>query len=39
MRTKLMPDSVDRALTRSRNQAIDRVRRRFKKPATEDPAP
>jgi MFS family permease len=37
MRTKLMPDSVDRAITRSRNQAFDRVRRRFKKPAAEDP--
>jgi Major Facilitator Superfamily len=30
-RTKLMPDSVDRALTRSRNHALDRVRKRFKK--------
>ncbi|MEX1008470.1 MAG: MFS transporter [Acidimicrobiia bacterium] len=32
MRTKLMPDSVDRAITRSRNHALDRVRKRFKKP-------
>ena len=38
-RTKLIPDSVDRALTRSRNHALGRVRRRFKKPAAEDPAP
>jgi MFS family permease len=30
-RTKLMPDSVDRAITRSRNHALDRVRKRFKK--------
>ena len=31
MRTKLMPDSVDRAITRSRNHAFDRVRKRFRK--------
>jgi hypothetical protein len=31
MRTKLLPDSVDRAITRSRTQAFDRVRRRFNK--------
>ncbi len=30
-RTKLMPDSVDRAIIRSRNHALDRVRKRFKK--------
>jgi hypothetical protein len=34
MRTQLLPDSVDRAITRSRNHAIDRVRKRFgKRPA------
>ena len=32
MRTQLLPDSVDRAITRSRTQAFDRVRRRFRKP-------
>jgi MFS family permease len=32
MRTQLLPDSVDRAIARSRNHAFDRVRRRFKKP-------
>lgn len=31
MRTKLIPESVDRALARSRAHAIDRVRRRFKR--------
>jgi hypothetical protein len=31
MRTKLLPDSVDRAITRSRAHAFDRVRRRFNK--------
>jgi hypothetical protein len=36
-RTKLMPESVDRALTRSREQALDRVRRRFKR--NEKPSP
>jgi MFS family permease len=30
-RTTLMPDSVDRAITRSRNHAFDRVRKRFRK--------
>ena len=31
MRTKLLPESVDQAITRSREHAFDRVRRRFKK--------
>jgi hypothetical protein len=30
-RTTLMPDSVDRAITRSRAHALDRVRKRFRK--------
>ena len=34
MRTKLLPDSVDRAITRSRRQALGRVRRGFRKPAS-----
>ena len=33
MRTKLLPDSVDRAIARSRRQAMGRVRQRFRKPA------
>jgi MFS family permease len=32
MRTQLLPDSVDRAIARSRHHAIGRVRNRFKKP-------
>jgi hypothetical protein len=32
MRTKLLPESVDRALMRSRDHALDRVRKRFRKP-------
>ena len=34
MRTKLLPESVDRAITRSRDHAFDRVRRRFRKTGT-----
>ena len=39
MRTKLLPEAVDRTLSRSREQAVDRVKRRFRKPArpTGDP--
>ena len=39
MRTKLLPEAVDRTISRSRDQAVDRVRRRFRKPArpTGDP--
>jgi hypothetical protein len=33
MRTKLLPDSVNDAITRSRTHAIGRVRSRFRKPA------
>ena len=35
MRTKLLPESVDRAIARSRDHAFERVRRRFKKTGTE----
>jgi hypothetical protein len=39
MRTKLLPEAVDRTIAQTRNQAVDRVRRRFRKPArrTDDP--
>ena len=39
MRTKLLPEAVDRTISRSRDQAVDRVKRRFRKPAgpTGDP--
>jgi hypothetical protein len=33
MRSKLLPEAVDRTITRSRDQAVDRMRRRFRKPA------
>jgi len=33
MRTKLLPEAVDRTITQTRDQAFDRVRRRFRKPA------
>jgi Na+/melibiose symporter-like transporter len=33
MRSKLLPGSVDRAITRSRSQAMGKVRGRFRKPA------
>ncbi len=33
MRSKLLPEAVDRTISRSRDQAVDRVRRRFRKPA------
>jgi hypothetical protein len=32
MRTKLLPEAVDRTIARSRAQAADRMRRRFRKP-------
>ena len=32
MRTKLLPEAVDRTITRSRDHAVDRVKRRFRKP-------
>lgn len=41
MRTKLLPEAVDRTISRSRNQAVDRVKRRFRKPepARDEPPP
>jgi hypothetical protein len=33
MRSKLLPERVDRTITQTRNQAVDRVKRRFRKPA------
>ena len=41
MRTKLLPEAVDRTISRSRDHAVDRVKRRFRKPArpTGDPPP
>ena len=36
MRSKLLPDSVDRAITRSRTHAIGKVRRRFRKSTPDD---
>ena len=33
MRTKLLPEAVDRTISRSRDQAVGRVKRRFRKPA------
>jgi hypothetical protein len=32
MRTRLLPDAVDRRIARSREQAVDKVRRRFRRP-------
>jgi MFS family permease len=34
MRSKLLPEAVDRHLSRQRKQAVSRVKRRFKKPAS-----
>jgi MFS family permease len=39
MRSKLLPEAVDRRISRSREQAIDRVKRRFRKPARGAPDP
>jgi len=33
MRSKLLPEAVDSAISRSRARAIGRVKRRFRKPA------
>ena len=33
MRTKLLPEAVDRTIARSRDQAVDKVKRRFRRPA------
>src|SRR5262249_51403370 len=37
MRTKLLPEAVDRTISRSRDHAIDRLKRRFRKPAQRAP--
>ena len=37
MRTKLLPEAVDRTIAQQRNQAVSRVRRRFRKPARRRP--
>jgi MFS family permease len=39
MRSKLLPEAVDRTISRSRDHALDRVRRRFRKPAQRAPDP
>jgi len=39
MRTKLLPEAVDRTISRSRDHAIDRLKRRFRKPARRAPDP
>jgi hypothetical protein len=44
MRSKLLPEAVDRRISHTRAQAVDRVRRRFRKPPrratpTNDPPP
>jgi hypothetical protein len=41
MRSKLLPEAVDRTISQTRDQAVDRVRRRFRKQArpTGDPPP
>jgi Major Facilitator Superfamily len=40
MRSKLLPEAVDRTISRSRDEAVDRVRRRFRKSArTRDQPP
>jgi MFS family permease len=41
MRSKLLPEAVDRTIARSRAQALERLRRRFKRPASagNDPPP
>src|SRR3954447_12566557 len=33
MRSKLLPEAVDRTISQTRNQAVKRVRRRFRRPA------
>ncbi len=38
MRTKLLPEAVDRTIAQKRNQAVRRVKRRFRKPARPAPA-
>jgi Major Facilitator Superfamily len=36
MRSRLLPEAVDRTITQTRDQAMDRMRRRFRKPARRD---
>ena len=38
MRTKLLPERVDRRISQTRDHAMDRVKRRFRKPARPAPA-
>jgi hypothetical protein len=38
MRTKLLPEAVDRTIAQKRNQAVSRVKRRFRKPGRPAPA-
>ena len=38
MRTKLLPEAVDRTITQTREQAVDRMKRRFRKPTGGTPA-
>jgi MFS family permease len=39
MRSKLLPEAVDRTITRSREEAVSRMRRRFRKPASSSTDP
>jgi Na+/melibiose symporter-like transporter len=39
MRTKLLPEAVDRTISQTRDQAVDRVKRRFRKPTRGAPDP
>ncbi len=39
MRTKLLPEAVDRTIAQTRDQAVDRVKRRFRKPERRAPDP
>ena len=39
MRTKLLPEAVDRTISRSRDHAVDRVKRRFRQPGAADRRP
>ena len=38
MRTKLLPEAVDRTIRDTRDQAVGQVKRRFRKPARRSPA-
>jgi Major Facilitator Superfamily len=39
MRTKLLPEAVDRTIARSRDHAMSKMRRRFRRPASSPPEP